>query len=109
MIVKFEQDYLYELYKTGKCDKKHRFQKDIIKRYIDRINTLKSKETLEALYSIKSLHYEILKGDKAGISSIRVNDKYRIEFTSSKETNTKEKTDTVIYVCNILELSNHYK
>ena len=32
-----------------------------------------------------------------------------IKWKKSKETNTKEKTDTVIYVCNILELSNHYK
>lgn len=29
---------------------------------------------------IGSFHYEKLKGDKKGISSIRVSDKYRIEF-----------------------------
>lgn len=36
---------------------------------------------VEELYAIHSLHYEVLKGDKAGISSIRMNDQYRIEFT----------------------------
>ena len=82
MIVVFEKEYLMELYVVGKCsDKKHRFQPDIVRRYIDRINTLKSKESIESLYNLKSLHYEVLKGDKMGISSIRVNDQYRIEFT----------------------------
>lgn len=104
MIVAFNKDYLRELYETGKNDKKHRFQPDIVKRYKDRINTLKNKDNIEALYNMKSLHYEVLKGDKAGISSIRVNDQYRIEFTVSEE-----ETETVVYICNILELSNHYK
>ena len=97
MIVAFDKDYLRELYETGKSDKKHRFQPDIVKRY-------KDKDSIEALYNMKSLHYEVLKGDKAGISSIRVNDQYRIEFTVSEE-----ETETVVYICNILELSNHYK
>jgi len=29
MIVVFDKDYLRELYVTGKCDRKHRFQIDI--------------------------------------------------------------------------------
>ncbi len=104
MIVAFDKDYLRELYETGKGDKKHRFQPDIVKRYINRINTLKNEETIEALYNMKSLHYEVLEGDKAGISSIRVNDQYRIEFTVSEE-----EAETIVFICNILELSNHYK
>ena len=52
----------------------------------------------------RSFHYEVLKGDKAGISSIRVNDQYRIEFTVKQST-----SETVVTICNILELSNHYK
>lgn len=97
MIVVFDKDYLRELYETGNSDKKHRFQPDIVKRYKDRINTLKNKDSIEALYNMKSLHYEVLKGDKVGISSIRVNDQYRIEFTVSEE-----ETETVVYICNIL-------
>jgi proteic killer suppression protein len=58
---------------------------------------------IETLYQIKSLNYEVLSGDKAGISSIRVNDKYRIEFT----VNMYE--EPLVTICNILELSNHYK
>lgn len=51
-----------------------------------------------------SIHYEVLKGDKAGISSIRVNDQYRIEFTA-----TSDGEDAIVTICSILELSNHYK
>lgn len=104
MIVTFAKDYLRDLYETGKGDKKHRFQPDIVRRYKDRIDTLKNKESIEALYNMKSLHYEVLKGDKAGVSSVSVNDQYRIEFTVSEE-----EDETIVYICNILELSNHYK
>ena len=102
--VTFEQTYLKELYDEGKTsDKKHRFQPDIVKRYQQRIKTLVSAPRIETLYQIKSLNYEVLSGDKAGISSIRVNDKYRIEFTVNM---TEE---PLVTICNILELSNHYK
>ncbi|KAA6336688.1 hypothetical protein EZS27_015182 [termite gut metagenome] len=60
---------------------------------------------IEALYRINSLHYKVLEGDKKDLSSIRVNDQYRIEFEISK---TKD-NETIITVCTIMELSNHYK
>ena len=104
MIVTFDKDYLRELYETGKGDKKHRFQPDIIKRYRKGIDLIKSANKVEDLFLLPSLRYEVLKGDKAGISSIRVNDQYRIEFTVSEEEN-----ETIVYICNILDLSNHYK
>lgn len=103
MIVTFDKEYLRDLYEKGRGDKKHRFQPDIIKRYKRGIDYLKQANCIEELFLMPSLHYEVLKGDKAGISSIRVNDQYRIEFKieSSKE--------LVITICNILELSNHYR
>ena len=104
MIVTFDKDYLRELYEQGKTsDKKHRFQPDIIKRYQQRIKILESAPRIETLFQIKSLNYEVLVGDKAGRSSIRVNDKYRVEFTVSYQ------GEPVVTVCNITELSNHYK
>lgn len=51
------------------------------------------------------LSYEVLSGDKVGISSIRVSDQYRIEFSVSHEADGKEQ----LTICNIIELSNHYK
>lgn len=38
MIVIFDKDYLRELYLTGRSDKKHRFQPEIISRYKRRID-----------------------------------------------------------------------
>ena len=105
MEIKFDKEYLRELYEIGKAtDKKYRFQPDIVKRYQARIETLESAENVEKLYTINSLHYEVLKGDKKGLESVRVNDKYRIEFKT-----TKIVSETVATICNIIELSNHYK
>ncbi|MDR2621722.1 MAG: type II toxin-antitoxin system RelE/ParE family toxin [Dysgonamonadaceae bacterium] len=105
MIVTFNKDYLQELYEKGKCDdKKHRYQPDIVKRYKKGIDYLKRSAKIEELFLLPSLRYEVLKGDKLGISSIRVNDQYRIEFTVSEQG-----TDSRGYVCDLLELSNHYK
>ena len=105
MEIKFEKKYLQELYELGKTtDKKYRFQPDIVKRYQSRIETLESAERIEELFAINSLHYEVLKGNKEGISSIRVNNKYRIEFTI-----TEVVSEIVVTICNIIELSNHYQ
>ena len=49
MIVKFDKEYLSELYYNGKCsDKKHRYQPDIVKRYKRRIDTLNDASCIEA-------------------------------------------------------------
>lgn len=106
MIVKFDKEYLSELYYNGKCsDKRHRYQPDIVKRYKRRIDTLNDASCIESLYHLHSLEYEVLSGDKEGISSIRVNDKYRIEFIVSQEKDGK----ALLTICNIIELSNHYR
>ena len=104
MVVAFEKEYLRDLYETGKSDKKHRFQPDIVKRYKRGIDYLKQARNEEELFLLPSLHYEVLKGDKAGVSSIRVNDQYRIEFTVEQVSEP-----IVVTICNIIELSNHYK
>ncbi|KAA6323906.1 hypothetical protein EZS27_026705 [termite gut metagenome] len=105
MIVTFEKDYLSEMYNMGKTtDKKHRFQPEIIRKYTRIINLMINQPDMVALAKYNSLNYEQLKGDKAGISSVRVNDQYRIEFTI-----TTDGVESIVTVCNILELSNHYK
>ena len=105
MIVTFEEEYLRLLYETGDThDKKHRYQPDIIKRYQKVINFLKGSSSIEELWKIKSLRYEVLTGNKAGRSSVSVNMQYRVEFTV-----TKSDEEQILTVCNILELNNHYK
>ncbi len=105
MIVTFEEKYLQELYETGKTtDKKHRYQPGIIRKYKDCINLMRRITDTNALSRYNGLNFENLKGDKTGISSIRINNKYRIEFTV-----TENGVEPIIIVCNVLELSNHYK
>ena len=65
---------------------------------------MKSIPDITSLAKYNSLNYEMLIGDKKGLSSIRVNDKYRIEFTIKESME-----EPIVTVCNIIELSNHYK
>ncbi|MDR0657892.1 MAG: type II toxin-antitoxin system RelE/ParE family toxin [Mediterranea sp.] len=105
MEVIFEKEYLQELYQTGKTtDKKHRFQPAVVRKYIRVIDIMIDQSDMLSLKKYNGLNYEKLKGDKAGLSSVRVNDQYRIEF--------EEKTvngQSFATICNIVELSNHYK
>lgn len=102
MEIVFEQDYLRELFYNGvTSDKSHRYQPDIVKRYVRIVNIFDSVDKPIDLFRYRSLHYEKLVGDKAGLESVRVNDQYRIEFKTSNEGN--------IIICNIIELSKHYK
>ena len=105
MEIKFDKKYLQELYETGKTtDKKNRFQPQIATKFKKTISILKSVSCIEDLFLYNSLQYEKLKGNKEGLESVRVNDQYRIEFKT-----TKVVSEIVITVCNIIELSNHYK
>jgi proteic killer suppression protein len=104
MKVTFDKEYLQKLYTTGKSpDKKHRFQPDVVRRYVKVIDIMVEVENVNVLALIGGLHYEYLSGDKAGPSSVRVNKKYRVEFSEQAEGN-----ETIATICNIIELSNHY-
>lgn len=104
MEIKFEQEYLSDLYYKGKCrDKKHRFQPQIIRKYIRVIDMLRAADRIEDLFRFNSLNYEMLTGDKKGRESVRVNDQYRVEFKTESIVN-----ETIITICNVLELSKHY-
>ncbi|MDR2824470.1 MAG: type II toxin-antitoxin system RelE/ParE family toxin [Prevotellaceae bacterium] len=106
MIVEFEKEYLRELYDTGKSsDKKHRFQPQVIKGYVKCVSMLVDAETIEELFVHNSLHYEKLKGDKQGLSSMRINDQYRLEFREILITNNA----LYIGICSLIDITNHYK
>ena len=102
MEIKFEKDYLREMFYDGEAkDKQHRFQPQVVRKYVRVVNILESVNKPIDLFRYHSLHYEKLVGDKAGTESVRVNDQYRIEFKTTSEGE--------ITICNITELSNHYK
>ncbi len=106
MIVKFDKEYLKELYTKGKCnDKKHRFQPQVVKAYIRRVVTLAEAPNIEALYNLHSLNYEVLIGDKKGISSVRLDKQYRLEFIVS----TDQSGEMILTICTLTDISNHYK
>lgn len=104
MLIEFEQEYLHELFDTGKTsDKSHRFQPQIVRNYIKRVLVLKRARSPEELYPMRALHYEVLKGDKAGISSVRINNQYRLEFIVREAEGQK-----TLKICRLTEISNHY-
>ncbi|MDR0559461.1 MAG: type II toxin-antitoxin system RelE/ParE family toxin [Prevotellaceae bacterium] len=105
MIVTFEKEYLRDLYETGKSvDKKYRFQPEIVRKYRHCIDLMRNSPNTNSLARYNSLNFEKLTGNRQGLFSIRVNKQYRIEFTVKNEG-----VETVVTVCNILELSNHYQ
>ena len=104
MEIIFNEEYLREMYAMGKTDKKHRFQPQIIRKYIRIIDLMRDTSNVLGLMQYNSLNYEKLKNDKAGLSSVRVNDQYRIEFEERIGDG-----ETIATICNITDLSNHYK
>jgi proteic killer suppression protein len=105
MRIKFDKKYLQELYETGKTtDKKYRFQPQIVAKYQKTVMILTTVLQVEDLFRYNGLQYEKLHGDKDGLESIRVNNQYRIEFKT-----TQVVSEEIVTICNIIELSNHYK
>ena len=101
MEIVFEKDYLRELFYDGEArDKHHRYQPHVIRKYVRVVNILDSVNNPADLLRYRSLHYEKLAGDKAGLESVRVNDQYRIEFRTT--------SNSEVIICSITELSNHY-
>ena len=60
---------------------------------------------IEELFKFNALCYEKLKGDKKGLSSLRINDQYRLEFREILN------SDNVLQVeiCSLVDITNHYK
>ncbi len=105
MIVTFNEEYLENLYKTGETgQKKFRFQPQIVRGYQKAVKILIQAQRKESLFPFKSLHFEALHGDKEGRYSVKANDQYRVEFTIEETTE-----EPIVTICNIMELSNHYK
>lgn len=105
MYIEFDKNYLRELFEQGSTsDKKHRYQPEVIRGYYKCVMFLKRAKNVEQLYRIHSLNYEVLQGDKNGISSVRINIQYRLEFTVREVLG-----EQIITVCRLLDISNHYK
>lgn len=107
MVVTFSKDYLRELYFEGRCsEKSRRFQPEIVRGYVKAIKSMVIARNLHDLSLRGGLNLEPLQGKKAGTYSVRANRQYRVEFEVLQGDGASE---PCITVCNILELSNHYK
>ena len=105
MLIEFDKDYLRELFEQGRAsDKKHRYQPEIIRGYRKCVMCLKRASSVEQLFPIRSLNYEVLQGEKKGISSVMINLQYRLEFTVRNVMG-----EQIVTICRLLEISNHYK
>lgn len=105
MHIEFDKEYLRELYMNGKTnDRKHRYQPEVVRGYQKAVFLLSSANCVEDLFRNNSLNYEVLQGEKKGISSVRINKKYRLEFTVREVRN-----EQIITFCHLLDISNHYK
>ena len=69
-----------------------------------RVVTLQNAPNIEALFPLHSLNYEMLVGDKAGISSIRIDNQYRLEFVVNMDC-----AEPTITICTLEDITNHYK
>lgn len=106
MEIEFAEKYLQELYEEGKASgKRHRYQKEVVNKYIKTVDVLRNAPDTEFLYKLKSLHYEKKEGSLKRIEAVYVNKQYRLEFISRIE---GEEPDKII-ICSLLDLSSHYK
>ncbi|GHU92650.1 hypothetical protein FACS1894155_12770 [Bacteroidia bacterium] len=106
MKIEYEKEYLRELYYDGKTtDKKHRYQPQVVNGYAKCVRTLIKAVRMEDLYLIKALNYERLKGNKKGLSSLRINEQYRLEFRETVNPNNIIE----IELCSLTDITNHYK
>ena len=102
MVIEYDKDYLRELYEDGKCkNKKYRLQKQVVDKYQKRIDTLIAATRMEDLFVFNSLNFEALDN---GYFSIRIDYHYRLLFKIREEG-----TESILTICTVTDITNHYK
>lgn len=71
----------------------------VARRYIERVNILKSAKSAADLYKIASLRFHPLKGDKEGLYALTLIDRWRMEVSFK---------DEALTVVSVEEVSQHY-
>ena len=102
MEVEFLKDYLSDLYYTGKTsDKQHRFQPEVIRKYVRVVGILDAVNRMEDLYRFNSLNFESIGN---GEYSVRIDIHYRLVFLMESGPG-----ETVLTICKLEDITNHYK
>lgn len=58
---------------------------NVFKSFVEKVAFIASAPDEKTLYNTKSLHYELLKGDRVGQRSIRLNKQFRLVFTIEQD------------------------
>ena len=87
MDVIFEKDSLKRLEEDPTYDAG--FERAIVKAYRMRLQLIRAAQDERAFYNMKSLHYEKLKGNLDGMSSMRLNKQWRLILKLRKENSGK--------------------
>jgi toxin HigB-1 len=103
MEIHFDNTYLEKLYAGLPMSGKPKYNEDVVEKFRKRIVLLENIESSNELRNFRGLNFEALKGDKKGLYSIRVDLKYRLEFSIEKN---RIMLHEIILIKN---LSNHYR
>lgn len=89
MKVEFANDYLERLLFDADYKPKE-YPKEVIKKYRQRMQFIRCATDERDFRTMKSLHFEKLKGKREGQHSIRLNDTFRIVFLIQGEKDNKK-------------------
>ena len=98
MEVKFKTNKLQKQYENSK-DGEKAYGLDVAKRYVNRVNLLKSAKSFDDLYRIPQLKFHPLTGNRKGEFAISLTGFYRLIITNDGDT---------FDIAKIEEVSKHY-
>lgn len=98
MEVKFKTNKLQKQYENSK-DAEKAYGLDVAKRYVNRVNLLKSAKSFDDLYRIPQLKFHPLTGNRKGEFAISLTGFYRLIITNDGDT---------FDIAKIEEVSKHY-
>ena len=84
MEVHFNNGCLEKLFAGIPVGGKPRYTEEVIGKFRKKVIILTNIENVAQLRIFRGLNFEVLKGDKKGLYSIRVDLKYRLEFSIEK-------------------------
>jgi proteic killer suppression protein len=103
MEIHFNNTYLEKIYLGLPVSGKPRYNIEVTEKFRKRIVLLENIENIADLRNFKGLNFEPLKGTKKGLYSIRIDMKYRLEFSIGKN------KVTLLGIIIVKDLSNHYR
>ena len=102
MEIVFQKDYLKELFYNGKCsDKRHRYQPEVVRKYVRVVSVLEAVNRMEDLFRFNSLHFEALNENDY---SVRIDYHYRLVFQMESKTG-----EIALTICKLEDIINHYQ